>query len=368
MLNLKEINLKIEQLFLDPNNPRYADIAEIANPVPEGKVTDDKVQARALERIMDARLEVQQLMDSIRKIGFLTVDRLVVVPLPEPDKYKVIEGNRRLGAIKSLLDDLGAGEIDIADDIIPTLKQMPVLVLDEVDKDKCEHIGRVLQGVRHVSSIRAWGPYQQAELVVTMMNQGRERSEVKEILGLPGKRMNTLSRCYYALKQMKEDSDYGEFANPKRFTYFDEIFKLPKLYKDWLKWDDINGVFTNEHNRKMLYSFIAGEEVDGERKEPKIPDPKDLRRLPALMEDTMQFNRFCEMPGLSLEDALRGVVTRSQIDWRGILSTNLNALSQLPATDLKDASDNDISLLQKVEDLCSNFRQMIRAFKSSQHV
>jgi ParB-like nuclease domain len=366
MINLKEIDLKIEQLFLDPNNPRYADIAEIANPVPDEKVSDERVQKRALERILDQRLEVQQLMDSIGKIGFLTVDRLVVVPLPDPGKYKVIEGNRRLGAIKSLLDNLDAGEVDIADEILPTLKQLPVLVLDEADKEKCEHIGRVLQGVRHVSSIRAWGPYQQAQLVVMMINQGRERSEVKEILGLPGKRMYTLIRCYYALKQMKDDSDYGEFANPKRFTYFDEIFKLPKLYKDWLKWDDYNCLFTEEHNRKLLYSFIAGEEVDGERKEPRIPDPKDLRCLPALMEDAMQFNRFCETPGLSLDDALKGVVTRSQIDWRGILSTNLNALSQLPANDLKDASDNDVALIEKVKDICTEFIRMVKAFKGSQ--
>ena len=177
MIKLKEIEVGVNQLFLDPNNPRYADMEDIANPVSDEKVADERVQKRAIERILDQRLEVQQLMDSIRTIGFITVDRLVVVPLPHEGKYKVIEGNRRLGAIKSLLDDSDAGEIDIPESVLPTLKNMPVLVLEESDKEKCEHLGRVLQGVRHVSSIRAWGPYQQAQLVVMML--AKEKHEMK---------------------------------------------------------------------------------------------------------------------------------------------------------------------------------------------
>jgi len=129
MMMLKEIEVNVDQLFLDPNNPRYADIEEIANPVPDDKVADDKVQKKAMERIMNPRLEVQQLMDSIRTIGYLIVDRMVVVPLREADKYKVIEGNRRLGAIKALLEDYETGEIDIDDSILSTLKKYQFLFL-----------------------------------------------------------------------------------------------------------------------------------------------------------------------------------------------------------------------------------------------
>jgi len=38
MLNLKEIDVSIDQLFLDPNNPRYADMEDIINPVPDEKL------------------------------------------------------------------------------------------------------------------------------------------------------------------------------------------------------------------------------------------------------------------------------------------------------------------------------------------
>lgn len=65
---------------------------------------------------VDDRFEVSQLKDSIRTIGFLTVDRLVVTPLGG-DRYVVIEGNRRLGAIQSLLEDPRNGEADLTEGV-----------------------------------------------------------------------------------------------------------------------------------------------------------------------------------------------------------------------------------------------------------
>ena len=100
---LREINVAIENLYLDPNNPRFADLQDKFQSVPQDRVVEAGVQERALKRILDERFEVKQLKDSIRTIGFLTIDRLVVTPLPQDGTFVVIEGNRRLGAVKSLL-------------------------------------------------------------------------------------------------------------------------------------------------------------------------------------------------------------------------------------------------------------------------
>jgi hypothetical protein len=61
----------------------------------DDRIREDGVQRKALDRILDDRFEVTQLKDSIRTIGFLPVDRLVVTRLPLAGKYVVIEGNRR---------------------------------------------------------------------------------------------------------------------------------------------------------------------------------------------------------------------------------------------------------------------------------
>ena len=119
---LREERVDIENLYLDPNNPRYADIVRRPFEISTQKVMELSVQKKAFERILHDRFEVQQLKDSILKIGFLPVDRLVVMGLEgNQGKYLVIEGNRRLAAVKSLVEDRDNGEIDIPEDIEKTL-------------------------------------------------------------------------------------------------------------------------------------------------------------------------------------------------------------------------------------------------------
>jgi hypothetical protein len=79
-----------------------------------------------------------------------------VIPLSD-NRYVVIEGNRRLAAIKSLLEDHKNGEADLTEVVQASIREIPVLVIDEPELAKREHFARVLQGVRHLSSIRPWG-------------------------------------------------------------------------------------------------------------------------------------------------------------------------------------------------------------------
>jgi hypothetical protein len=362
--NLQQVDVGIDNLFLDPNNPRFADLQDKTNLIPTNRICEKTVQDKALSRILDQRFEVKQLKDSIRTIGYLTIDKLVVSRLDD-DKYLVIEGNRRLGAIKSLLEDCANGEIELSPEIEKSLRELPVLVLEEVDPLKREHLARVLQGVRHVSGIRPWGPYQQAQIVAIMIDDGRDQPEICEILGLQKKRINILRRCFYALKQMSEDGDYGDEVEPKLFSMYDEIFKVPK-FRDWLEWDDEKNLFCNEGRRKMLYGWLVGTEDDnGLRVPAKIVDPKEIRELTSLMDDAIQFKRFCDTPNLRIEEALEGVVTRPpQILWQTFLSQIINVLNQIPASDLQKASDNDKKLLEDAKNLCVNHLKIIDSFGS----
>jgi hypothetical protein len=81
MTTLRELVVPMQALYLDPNNPRFADLQDRLQPIAPDRITEQGVQDKALARILDDRFEVTQLKDSIRTIGFLTVDRLVVTPL-----------------------------------------------------------------------------------------------------------------------------------------------------------------------------------------------------------------------------------------------------------------------------------------------
>jgi hypothetical protein len=196
---LRDIEVGLDDLYLDPNNPRFSDLQDRVQAVPSERVAEDGVQANALRRILDDRFAVEDLRNSISSIGFQKVDRLVVTPLPLEGKYVVREGNRRLGALKSLIADYTNGEVDLTTEVRESFQKIPVVLIDESDPVKREHLARIIQGIRHIAGIRDWGPYQQAEVVAMMLDDGRDQAEVCEVLGLSKRRVNVLRRCFYAL-------------------------------------------------------------------------------------------------------------------------------------------------------------------------
>src|SRR2546426_7407978 len=94
--------LKPQQLLLDPNNPRYQGDFEDFVFVPYDQIAQTRHQDRAMERLLEDRFGVKQLAESIAQVGYLPIDNLVVSPY-QGDTYLVIEGNRRLAAIRLLL-------------------------------------------------------------------------------------------------------------------------------------------------------------------------------------------------------------------------------------------------------------------------
>lgn len=364
---LLEKKVRIENLYLDPNNPRFADILNRPPKIPPHKIKEPSVQDMALQRILDDRFEVKQLKDSILKIGFLPVDRLVVTPSPgESEKFVVVEGNRRLAAVKDLLRDKASGETDIPENVLSSMIEIPVLVIAEKDEQLRMAVAKIYQGIRHISGIRPFGPYQQAELIYSMLErEGRDLAEIADILGITTRRANVLRRVYSAMMQMRDDNDYGEFVKVEHFSHFDDFLKLPKLRK-WAEWDDEVGRFNNTQNRHMFYDWIIGvEDENGQRLPPKIRDHKDVRKLRTLYEDQVQFRVFCDTPDLSVDTAANRIIPKEPtFDWRAVLSNQLSVLRQIPAVDFQNPRDEDIKLLNDVMEQLKMHLNMIEKQKT----
>jgi ParB-like nuclease family protein len=102
---LSPIKLRLNDLLLDPNNPRFSELGDVLNPIPEGRFADEKVQANTFEKMKDPLFDVAELRDTIKTIGFLPMDRIVVRPWKgsgSAQKFVVIEGNRRVTALRWL--------------------------------------------------------------------------------------------------------------------------------------------------------------------------------------------------------------------------------------------------------------------------
>ena len=158
---LKEKEIDIEDLLLDPNNPRFSKHHDEITPLE--KFEDENIQEDAYKRMTDTKsnFEIDALLAAIKADGFIPVDKIFVRKINR--KYLVIEGNRRITAIKKLLKNhknhvKGYEATDGVDAVL--LKQITKLpcVLIDIDGPEAEEQVQKILGLRHHGSILPWKP------------------------------------------------------------------------------------------------------------------------------------------------------------------------------------------------------------------
>ncbi len=149
---LKEKTLDIKDLLLDPNNPRFS--KHHNEIIPFEKVADSDVQKVAYDQMLSRanHFEIEELVAAIRTDGFIHVDKIFVQKVK--DKYLVIEGNRRISAIKKILEDESE---EIAPELKRQITNIPCIVID-TSEPGAEELMRKILGLRHHGSILPWKP------------------------------------------------------------------------------------------------------------------------------------------------------------------------------------------------------------------
>ena len=343
---LTPVTIALDDLLLDPNNPRFAELGEDIDQVPEGRFAEAKVQKAAFEKMKASRFNVAELRDTIKQLGFLPMDRIVVRPWRvQPDsalKYVVIEGNRRVTALKWLLELHDTGKETLSDAQIKAFQSLEVLQLDDLKAPK--NARWILPGLRHVSGIKEWGPYQKARMVHELRESGKTPQEVAQSLGLSTREANQLWRAFLALEQMKANEEYGEYAEPTLYSYFEEVFKRP-VVREGLDWKDDQQCFLNEKALLEFYGWIKGEKRDdGELGEPKLPQAISVRDFSKIFADEKALAVFRSAEG-TLTHALARLEADQPVEFIPAVNACEGALANLAPDRLRKLSDADIGAL-----------------------
>lgn len=347
---LKAINVDIGDLLLDANNPRFAELGQEVDAVPEARFAEKRVQEQTYERMKLARFDVGELRDTIKNLGFLPMDRLVVRKwkgsTEGATKYVVVEGNRRVAAIKWLLELNESGRETLGEDAVLNLSRLEVLLLSEAAPDDARWI---LPGLRHVSGIKEWGPYQKARAVFELREKGLTPQAAAQSLGLSTRAANGLWRSYLALEQMKADEEYGEHASPRLYSYFEEVFKRAEV-RDWLGWSDEERKFTSAEHLREFFSWMIGVPDDaGDVGDPKLPEAKSVRDLGKIIEDASAMAVFRSPQG-SLLAATARFEAAHPIDWVGAVSTAESVLASLSADVVRSLDADALNVLNELRE------------------
>lgn len=345
-MDLAPSMIATNKLYLDPNNPRF--YADDSPREPDDQIDAPGVQD-ALMQTAEAEFGLGPLMDSMEQNSYLPIDRIVVRPFKE-DRYVVLEGNRRVAAVKFLLRRIEAGTLAVSDETLATLETLPALIYKGDDPDAAW----VFQGIRHLSGVKDWPAYNKAHLLVTQVEKlDINQREAGKPFGLSSHAAGQYIRGYYAFQQAKRHQDYDDVVDTRAFPYFQELFGRSNIpLRNWLGWNEEESEFANDERFETFLDWLYprgdqyGEDDDpdapGHWDQRRIARAIDLRLVSDLIGNPDEFQGF--LSGVSLHVAHARVDSRREAENRdadyylGELRRIARTLEQLPSLQLKQSS------------------------------
>jgi hypothetical protein len=186
----------IELLCLDLDNPRLQTGSDLpANS--EDEVIESLVQIAALD----------ELVTSICTNTYLNLEPLIVIGDKNSGPFKVLEGNRRLAAIKLILNP------ELADDLgIKVPSKVPKKVFDSfaevlVNRVAKPEDAREFIGFKHINGPQRWDAYAKAKYVANWYKGSHGSISIDEIAAKMGDNNNTLRSYIYAILILDQAKD-----------------------------------------------------------------------------------------------------------------------------------------------------------------
>lgn len=342
--------ISLENLRFDPGNPR----------LPSSINTDDE------QNIIDWMLDdatIIELMGSIGEKGYFAGEPLLVTPASESSSdFEVIEGNRRLTAVKLLrnpnLANVRKNAVQMVSEsakIKPSA--LPVIVFS-LRNDIINYLG-----YRHITGIKEWGSLAKAkylkQLLVTVQEQNREE-QYKTLAKIIGSRADYVARllaglavyeqisenAFFRIKGLNEDSvSFSVLTTALNYSNIASFLGIESGRDATLKGLDL-------HKLKDLTSWLFEKNLEGRT---RIGESRNLRQFNAVVENNQALAAFKE--GVSLSTAY--ILTDAPTDiFRNVLAESRENLltAQTHIHRVKNLIDSDIDILREIQTLARDLR------------
>lgn len=207
--------IPISQLLLDPENPRLESVTTS---------TDQKELIKAMWREM----AVSEVAISIAENGFFEEEPLFVIPASRngaKQQYYVVEGNRRLTAVKLLVDaelrrhvratDLPAITAKRRDE----LRSLPVSIYKKRE-DLWEYFG-----FRHVNGPKEWDSLSKAAYIAKVRREYKKNlAEIARKIGDQHSTVERIYRGYVLLEQAETKTNFQREDRRANRFYFSHLY------------------------------------------------------------------------------------------------------------------------------------------------
>lgn len=198
-----------KDLFFDSENPRLVEAGG-----PESQ--------REIIRVLWREFAVDEIALSIAANGFFPYEPLFVAK--EDGRLVVVEGNRRLAAVRLLVDadlrkDVGATDLPTIDAAAKkALDQLPVVVCSR--RDIWQYVG-----FKHVNGPQQWQSYSKARYIAWVHNDVQVAlDEIAQQIGDQHSTVKRLYRAWMVLQQAEKEGVFSREDRSKRHFSFSHLY------------------------------------------------------------------------------------------------------------------------------------------------
>ena len=207
----KLLSLPPNRLYYDSENPRLTEL----------DITDE-LSGPEMTRVLWRDMAVKEVLMSITANGYFRHEPLLAIE-KGADTYTVIEGNRRLAAVKLIVNPSLARELGVE---VPKMKAVHKRTLQEIPTvlTTRETVWQYI-GFKHVNGSRPWSADAKAEYIARVHNQFNV--ELPEIAKEIGDSHSTVTRLYRGLMVQKQATNFGVYDLQDRWhkkLYFSHLY------------------------------------------------------------------------------------------------------------------------------------------------
>jgi hypothetical protein len=306
---LKEINISIDNLLLDPNNPRFSRDLNKSKYIPDSEVEGKQAETlslfdRGAANDSEDVTNIKSLYESMITIGYVPIDRIVVRPIQNTNKYLVLEGNRRISSIKKILFDFemqndpfdSPRKRESRMSIMNSFDIIPCMLLDTegLSQEDIFHKISIILGLRHHGSLLEWEPlpeayniykvYMSLEPKTAMFEfTANKRKQVAARLSISPSKVKEALRTYIAYSQLKDEYDG---VKDKHYSLIQSGITNKYLQDNLIRTDE-NTFRLDENSLEkidQLCQFALRDQEYPANKKKILRDPKSFTRVGKLFQ------------------------------------------------------------------------------------
>jgi hypothetical protein len=350
----KEIKyISLDKLKLDFKNPRLPIQASTENDIIEWMLAD---------------ASILELMLAIGKNDFFIGEALLVIE--EGDNFIVLEGNRRLTALKILHNpSLATIHKRKIEQILDETKERPVnipCIVFEKRKDILKYLG-----YRHVTGIKSWGILAKAKYLTQLKEVSPKvsfKQESRELAKQIGSKSDYVVRLLtgYEIYKIIEDNNFYKIPKLDKttfhFNYIADALRRENinLFID-INLDSDNPLekLNNTNLKELIHWFF---EKNSQNRSRVLGNNEDLTKLNQVLGDEDATNKFFN--GSSLDEAIDSLEF-SEDRFTRELSHSLRNLENANSFihKLDEHNGQDIDTLKDIVKLCRIMKDTIEEKK-----